>query len=154
MRFGRRCLAAAAAAAAGASAPARRTTFAPRFCPLSRSHPFSPLSQPTRSLSPFVTGALRLPLSHQPTAAWSLAPSSCFLLLLFLFPSISVSAARSLASSSSYRHCRGASPFVRGGKLCHARHASSGPSHRLLSPTPTPRRILPATATATTTIRR
>ncbi|KAL0125928.1 hypothetical protein PUN28_004778 [Cardiocondyla obscurior] len=33
-------------------APARRTTFAPRYCPLSRSHPFSPLAHCVRSLSP------------------------------------------------------------------------------------------------------
>lgn len=63
MRFGRRCLvvvvavvAAAAAvvavATAGASAPARRITFAPRYCSLaSYSHPFSTPIVPTRSLS-------------------------------------------------------------------------------------------------------
>jgi len=96
MRFGRRCLAAvaaaataaAAAAAAGASAPARRTTFAPRYCPLSLSYPFSPLSH--RLALPhsfaFVTGALRLPPSYQAIAVWPLTPTSLFPIALVLVP--------------------------------------------------------------------
>lgn len=109
----------------------------PRVAPLSRP---APVPYPARTLShpPLATTRSLSPLLLLPVRSVSLCPtkrdrglaSRSYLLfpiaLVLVPPSISVSASRSLVGSSSCRRGRGASPFVRGGKLCHARHASFG----------------------------
>lgn len=152
MRFGRRCL---AAAAAGASAPARRTTFgapllslvplAPFLTPLATERAPSLLLLPVRSVSLCPTRRPRPGLSLPPLVSYcscSRSPRSLSL------PRVLSPALRRTVAVEAPRRL-----YVAANSATHATPLR-GPSRRLLSPTPTPRRILPATATATTTIRR
>lgn len=164
MRFGRRCLVAAAAAAAaaaataaGASAPARRTTLAPRYCSLaSCSHPFSFPIVSTQSLS-------LLPLL--PVRSVSLYPIKRPLPSLSFPPLVSYrSCSRSPALCSPPPSAVLPSPLhltvvaEAPHLVCTWRRIPLRIPRLFLSlvaasflPTPTPRCALPATAASTTT---
>lgn len=152
MRFGRRCLAAAVTAAVAAA------LWRPRAAPLSRpatvllscSRPFSPPLTATRSLF-LLRFCYRSP-SVPPSGTHYRASRSLLLfpIVLVLVLPLSVSPARFLVTASSYcLPCRRLDACTRH-EPRHAHHASFRASHRLLSPTPTPKRALPATAAATT----
>lgn len=155
MRFGRRC--AAAAATAGASAPARRTTFAPRYCYLaSCSHPFSSPIVPTRSLSLLPLLPVRfvsLYSTKRPLSSLSFPPlvsyRSCSRSPALCSPTPS---AVSPVTSSSHRRCGGASSrlYVVANPATHTTPLFE-PSRRLLSPDTHAEMCSVTTTTSTTT---
>lgn len=162
MRFGRRCLAVAAAAAAataaaGASAPARRTTFAPRYCSLaSCSHPFSFPIVPTQSLSllPLLpVRSVSLCSIRRPLSSLSFPPlvsyRSCSRSPALCSPSPSA-----VLPSPLHLTVVAEAPHL----VCTCRRIPLRIPRLFLSlvaasflPTPTPRCALPATAASTTT---
>lgn len=165
MRFGRRCLAAVTttAAAAGASAPARRTTFAPRYYSLparalaSCSHPFSSPIVPTQSLSLLPLLPVRfisLYSTERPLSSFSFPPlvsyRSCSRSPALCSPSPSAAVLPSplhltVVAEAPHLVCTWRRIPPRIPRLFLSLVAAS-----FLS-TPTPRCALPATAASTTT---